>query len=122
MYYLRDGLGSKKHCKTLGKVLSVLFSIFCLFASFGIGNMGQINTISTNITSEFTIPALQNITVFGKVNLYSLIVGICLMIIAGLVVIGGIKRIANVAEKIVPIMAVIYIVGTLIIFFSNLRQ
>ncbi len=122
MYYLRDGLGSKKHCKTLGKVLSVLFSVFCLFASFGIGNMGQINTISTNITSEFAIPALQNITVFGKVNLYSLIVGVCLMLIAGLVIIGGIKRIANVAEKIVPVMAVIYIVGTLIIFFSNIQR
>ena len=46
MYYLRDGLGAKKGCKTIGKILAVLFSIFTLLASFGIGAMGQINKIT----------------------------------------------------------------------------
>ena len=53
MYYLQDGLGSIKHCKTLGKVLGVLFCVFTVLASFGIGNMGQINKITINFESTF---------------------------------------------------------------------
>ena len=56
MYYLRDGLGSFRGCKQLGKVLALLFSIFCILASFGIGNMGQINSIATNMRAVFSIP------------------------------------------------------------------
>ncbi|MCD7777893.1 MAG: alanine:cation symporter family protein [Clostridiales bacterium] len=101
MYYLRYGLGSKKHCKIIGSVLAVIFCIFCLFASFGIGNMTQINTIATNMYDAFNIPKL--------------ITGIVLLIIASLVIIGGIKRIASVTEKIVPFMVILYILGTLFI-------
>jgi AGCS family alanine or glycine:cation symporter len=124
MYYLRDGLGAKKGCKTLGKLLATLFSIFCIMASFGIGNMSQVNTITSNITSVFKINALDKLVTIGSanVNLYSLIVGICLMIIAGLVIVGGIKRIAQVTEKVVPFMAVVYIIGALIIFFANIGR
>ena len=53
MYYLTDGLGAKKGCKTLGKVLAVLFACFCILASFGIGNMSQINSIAGNIPAAF---------------------------------------------------------------------
>ncbi|MCD8001190.1 MAG: alanine:cation symporter family protein, partial [Oscillospiraceae bacterium] len=53
MYYLQDGLGAKKHCKLIGKILAILFSIFCFLASFGIGNMTQINSISGNMFSVF---------------------------------------------------------------------
>ena len=53
MYYLADGLGGKKGCKTLGRVLAVLFSCFCVLASFGIGNMSQINSIAGNMNSAF---------------------------------------------------------------------
>ena len=49
MYYLKDGLGRKKHCKALGSVLAVLFSLFAILASYGLGNMGQVNTIVTKI-------------------------------------------------------------------------
>ena len=108
MYYLRHGLGGKKHCKTLGSVLAVIFCVFCLFASFGIGNMTQINTISTNMSSTFGIP--------------NWIIGIVLMIIAALVVIGGIKRIAAVAEKVVPVMVLLYLLGTLVICFMHIDQ
>ena len=124
MYYLRDGLGAKKGCKNLGKVLAVLFSVFCILASFGIGNMGQINTITENITTVFTIPALDKEIMLGSsaINLYSLIVGIILMIIASLVILGGIKRIAQVAEKFVPFMACAYILGALIVFIVNIDK
>ena len=101
MYYLRYGLGAKKGCKQIGAILAVLFSIFCLLASFGIGNMTQINTIATNMKSSFAIPPY--------------ITGIVLVIIAGLIIIGGLKRIVAVTEKLVPFMVVLYILGTIII-------
>lgn len=124
MYYLRDGLGSKKGCSVIGKVLAVLFSIFCVLASFGIGNMSQVNTIAGNITSVFRIEALDRIILIGtaKINLYALIVGILLMILAGLVIVGGIKRIAQVTEKFVPFMACAYILGSLIVFIINIGK
>ena len=105
MYYLRDGLGSYKGFKQIGRVLAVLFSIFAVLASFGIGNSSQVNTIATNMTSAFSIPAW--------------VTGIVLMIMAGLVIVGGIKRIASVTEKIVPFMVVFYILGALIIIVLN---
>ncbi len=108
MYYLKDGLGAKKGCKTLGGVLAVLFSVFCMFASFGIGNMSQINSIAVNMNTAFGIP--------------SIISGVILMVLAGLVIVGGLKRIAAVTEKLVPFMAVIYVVGALIICIANIQN
>lgn len=124
MYYLRDGLGSKNGCRTIGKILAVLFSVFCILASFGIGNMSQINTISKNITSVFHISALDRTILLGstQINLYSLIIGIILTLIAGLVILGGIQRIAQVTEKVVPFMACAYILGTLIVFIANIDK
>lgn len=124
MYYLRDGLGSKKGCDAIGKVLAVLFSVFCILASFGIGNMSQVNTISGNITSVFRIDALDRMIVIGtaRVNLYALIVGLLLMVLAGLVIVGGIKRIAQVTEKFVPFMACAYILGALVVFIVNIGK
>lgn len=108
MYYLRDGLGAKKGMKQVGAVLAVLFSIFCLLASFGIGNMSQINSIAGNMKAAFKIP--------------NVVTGIVLMILAALVILGGIKRIANVTEKLVPFMAIIYIIGALVICIANISQ
>ncbi|MCD7749621.1 MAG: alanine:cation symporter family protein, partial [Oscillospiraceae bacterium] len=108
MYYLRDGLGSKKHCKTLGSVLAVLFSVFCFLASFGIGNMTQVNSISGNLLSVFNIPTWVS--------------GILVLVLAGLVIVGGLKRIANVTEKIVPFMVILYIVGAIVILIPNISQ
>ena len=124
MYYLRDGLGSKKGCEGLGKVLAVLFSVFCVLASFGIGNMSQVNTIAGNITSVFHIESLDRGIMLGstEINLYALIVGFLLMVLAGLVIVGGIKRIAQVTEKFVPFMACAYILGALIVFFVNIGK
>ena len=108
MYYLKDGLGSKKGCKAIGAILAVLFAIFCLLASFGIGNMSQINSIAENMNAAFSIPKL--------------ITGIVLMVIAALVVVGGIKRIASVAEKLVPFMAIVYVLGAIVVFVVNIDQ
>lgn len=119
MYYLRDGLGAKKGCKGIGKVLAVLFAIFCLLASFGIGNMGQINKIVANFESTFRIDALSDHILYstesGSVSLYALLIGIAIMILGGLIIVGGLKRIAAFAEKIVPFMVVAFIIGSLIV-------
>ena len=115
MYYLQDGLGSYKHCKVIGKILAVLFSIFAALASFGIGNMGQINKITLNIESAFFSDVTNNLTVFGNIKVIPIIIGIVLMITSGVIIIGGLKRIAAFAEKIVPFMAVAYILGALVL-------
>ncbi len=119
MYYLEDGLGSKKGCKHIGKILAVIFSICTLLASFGIGAMGQINKIVINIESAFPIKALVDIPLYDGVTLYSVIIGVVLVIIAALIVLGGLKRIAAFAEKIVPFMVVLFVVGGLIIIGVN---
>lgn len=118
MYYLKDGLGSKKGCKHVGAVLAVLFSIFAILASFGIGNMGQVNKITLNIESAF----LKNVDLgtLAGIPVTSIIIGVALMIIAALIIIGGLQRIAAVAEKLVPFMAILYVVGCLVIFFIHI--
>ena len=108
MYYLRDGLGRHKNCRTLGAVLAVAFCIFCLFASFGIGNLSQNSTIAVNLNAAFNVPTW--------------VTGIGIVIVAALVIIGGIKRIAAVTEKIVPFMVALYMIGALVIFFSNIQS
>ena len=122
MYYLRYGLGSKKGCKTIGKILAFLFCIFTMLASFGIGSMGQVNKIVANIASAFEIESLSSVQVFGGVSLYNLIIGVVIMALVALITLGGLKRIASVAEKIVPFMIILFIAGSLIIIGVNYSQ
>ena len=120
MYYLQDGLGAKKGCKWIGKVLAVIFCIFTMLASFGIGSMGQVNKIVANVSSAFDISALSSIMLFdGTVSLYNVILGVLIMILTAIITLGGVKRIANVAEKIVPFMVVLFILGSLVIIGIN---
>ncbi len=119
MYYLADGLGKKKGMKWVGKVLAVLFCIFAMLASFGIGSMGQVNKIVTNIASAFDVSALSSIEVFDGVSLYNIILGAVIMALTALITLGGLKRIANVAEKIVPFMVVLFVFGSLVIIGVN---
>ena len=120
MYYLQDGLGSKKGCKWIGKVLAVIFCIFTMLASFGIGSMGQVNKIVANVSSAFDISALSSIMLFdGTISLYNVILGVLIMILTAIITLGGVKRIANVAEKIVPFMVVLFILGSLVIIGIN---
>ncbi|MBP3868380.1 MAG: sodium:alanine symporter family protein [Solobacterium sp.] len=108
MYYLRDGLGSRKGFKKIGAVLATLFAVFCVLASFGIGNMSQVNTIAANVNKTFGISTT--------------VIGLALMALSAVVIIGGIKRIASVTELLVPFMAVAYIVGALVIIIGRINM
>ena len=114
MYYLQDGLGGKKKLKSLGKVLAILFSIFAVLASFGIGNMGQVSSIR-----ESVVTVAQDV---AGIQISEILIGVILMLVAGLVVIGGLKRIAKINERIVPFMAAFYIIGSLVIVFMNISN
>lgn len=121
MYYLRDGLGGYKGCKYIGKVLAVMFAVFAVLASFGIGNMGQINKIVINLDSAI----LSNLDLgyaFGDVKWTSVIVGVVLMILAGLIILGGLSRIASFAEKVIPFMAIAYVLGCLVVICVNITS
>ena len=103
MYYLKDGL-AKKNLPNLGKFLAILFAILCVGGSIGGGNMFQANQAFAAYKTVF--PAMSN---FGP------LFGLFLAILVGVVIIGGIKSIAKVTEKIVPFMAAIYVGAALII-------
>ena len=119
MYYLAEGLGAKKNCKWIGKILAVLFSFFTMLAAFGIGSMGQVNKIVANVAAAFDVKALSEITVFGDVSLYNVLLGVLIMILTALITLGGLKRIAAVAEKIVPVMVVLFVAGSVVIIGVN---
>ena len=119
MYYLADGLGKKKGMKHVGKILAVLFCIFAMLASFGIGSMGQVNKIVTNVAQAFDVSALSSVEVFSGVSLYNIILGAIVMLLTALITLGGLKRIASVAEKIVPFMVVLFVLGSFIIIGVN---
>ena len=120
MYYLSDGLGSYKNCKGIGKALAVIFAIFAMIASFGIGNMGQINKITLNLESAFF--ADTTTATLGGVSVVNWVIGIVLMLIGAAIILGGLKRIAAVAERIVPFMAIVYVIGALIIMFMHVGR
>ncbi|MDO4514491.1 MAG: alanine/glycine:cation symporter family protein [Lachnospiraceae bacterium] len=108
MYYLRDGLGAKKNCKLIGAILAWLFSLFCLLASFGIGNMSQVNSMVSNVNNAFGIPKIA--------------VGIFLVLAVGIVIIGGLKRVASITEKLVPFMVILYFIGAIIIICLHISS
>ena len=113
MYYLRDGVGAMKYGKIAGKVLAILFSIFAVVASFGIGNMGQVVSISESVGT--LVPDFNQ-------KVVGLIVGIVVMILAILVILGGLHRIAETNERIVPFMAIFYIIGSIVIIIMNITK
>ncbi len=125
MYYLRDGLGKrygKKWLKIPANVLAVLFCCFAILASFGIGNMAQINKIVLNMDAAFFSSASLGTIPGTEINIIHLIIGFCLLAIAALIIIGGLQRIARFAELVVPFMAVVYVLGSLVIFCINIDQ
>ncbi len=122
MYYLADGVGKKKGLKPVGKALAVLFSVFAILASFGIGSMGQVNKIVLNLESAFPVAKLESIQVFEGVSLYPVLLGVIIMILASLIILGGLKRIASFAERVVPFMIVAFIIGSIIIIALHFRN
>ncbi len=110
MNYLRYGL-EKRNLKGLGKVLAGLFAVLCVGASFGGGNMFQANQSFEQLAGQFTV--LQgNGFWFGVVT----------AILVGVVIIGGIKSIANVTGRIVPLMASIYVIAALAVIIMNIQN
>ncbi|MCB0373387.1 MAG: alanine:cation symporter family protein [Muricauda sp.] len=108
MYYLSKGLKKKGYAK-LGKIAAVIFAIFCIGGSFGGGNAAQSNQATVVLKELFNL----NSTAAG------FWIGVILAILVGVIIIGGIKRIAQVTEKIVPFMALMYIIACLYIMGSN---
>ncbi|WP_418603090.1 alanine/glycine:cation symporter family protein [Hwangdonia sp.] len=110
MYYLSKGL-QERGFKGIGKFLAVLFAILCVGASFGGGNAFQSNQAAQQLSD----------LVGWNFQTAGFWIGLVIAIIVAVVIIGGIKRIANVTEKIVPFMAGIYVLAALIIIGANYR-
>ena len=110
MYYLSRGL-TEKNMKGLGKVLAAIFAILCVGASFGGGNAFQSNQAAVQLSTMLNLQG----------GATGVIIGIILAILVGIVIIGGIKKIASVTEKIVPFMAGIYVLASLVIIFANIK-
>ena len=113
MYYIKNGLDKKWH------FLAYLFAAFGVLAVFGTGNATQVNTITTAIDSALSS---FNILPADAVKLVNLIIGVALAIIIALILIGGIKRIGNVTSKLVPFMAIMYIVLALGVIFFHIKS
>lgn len=113
MYYIKNGLSKGWHW------LAILFSAFGVLTVFGTGNATQVNTITTAVNS-----ALMNFNIINEDNVAvcSLIIGIIITILVGLVLLGGVKRIGRVTEKLVPFMAVLYVVLALGVVLVNISS
>ena len=113
MYFIKNGLPKKWH------FLAVLFSIFGMVAVFGTGNATQVNTIVTAIDSVFTSYNLAEAEGLGTINL---ILGIFIALCVALVLLGGIRRIGSFTEKLVPFMAVFYIILAVGVVIMNIGR
>ncbi len=110
MYYLRDGLAKKGLVKT-GKILAIIFALFAAIGAFGIGNMFQSNQMVAQVTTTF--PSLDGSQIW---------IGVVLAVLVGMVIIGGIKGIAKVNDKLFPLMAGIYILSALTVIVINYQH
>jgi len=108
MYYLSKGLDNMGYTK-LGKVLAVVFAVLCIGGSFGGGNAAQSNQAASQIASLFGMTGGSS----------GFIIGLVIAVLVGVTIIGGIKRIAVVTEKLVPLMAIIYVGACLIVIGTN---
>ncbi|MDX1654876.1 MAG: sodium:alanine symporter family protein [Candidatus Competibacteraceae bacterium] len=102
MYYIKNGLGAK------WKWLAFLFALFGTIAAFGIGNTIQANSVADALDNSFGVPHW--------------ITGVVMAVFVYLVIMGGIRRIGEVAGKLVPLMAIVYVVGALVIIFMNIGE
>ncbi|MGB2184402.1 MAG: alanine/glycine:cation symporter family protein [Flavobacteriaceae bacterium] len=108
MYYLTKGLKERGFAR-MGRFLAVTFALLCIGASFGGGNAAQSNQAAMQLVSSFGMEGGSART----------IIGVLMMIFVGIIIIGGIKRIASVTEKIVPFMALLYVGACLYIILTN---
>ena len=117
-YYIENGMGRKF------RWLAKIFAFFCVCVGlFGIGTFTQVNGISNAVNNFFDPNNSMTVTLFGHAySLTVVIAGIIVTICAGLVIIGGIKRISKVAEVVVPFMAVLYVSFTLLLLICNITK
>lgn len=118
MYYLSKGLGELGF-RPLGKILGLVFAILCVGASFGGGNMFQSNQAAAQIQTLFGLNSAEA-EPGSLIASSGAIIGIVLAVLVAIVIIGGIKRIATVTEKVVPMMALIYVIAALVIIVMNI--
>lgn len=113
MYYIKNGLGKNAY------FLAIAYSVLGILTVFGTGNATQVNTITTAIDS-----ALFNYNLADKSNTFTinLVIGIIIAILVDLILIGGIKRIGSVTEKLVPFMAAMYIIMAIILVIINIKS
>ena len=121
MYYIKNGLGRK------WMWLASLFSGLGALAAFGIGNMTQVNTIAGAVNNAINAfggnTDAAAVTILGqRVPVSSIVIGLLVAMTVAMVLLGGIKRIGSVAEKMVPFMALVYIVCALCVVFANLSS
>ncbi len=116
MYYMVKGFAEKgAGWASFGKVLAVLFAIACIGGSFGGGNTVQINQATQQLID---VTGGENSFLYGQGYLF----GIAMAVIVALIILGGIKSIARVTDKVVPFMVGIYVVAALVVLFGNLSQ
>jgi len=116
MYYLQQGLGLKR--------IGLIFALFAGCASLGIGSAVQSNSVVEGLLSV-TPERWQDVTPIGQIPLYSILrpaLGLILALLVGIVIIGGIKRIAVVASRVVPLMCVLYVGSALVILIRNASE
>ena len=111
MYYIKNGLAGKGIVGELALPFSLLFAVFCLFSSLGMGNMIQVNTVAELFKNK----------VMG-VYLPPTVTAIILSVFVGFAVFGGAKRICKITEKLVPVMAFIYVFGSLLVIMVNFKN
>jgi AGCS family alanine or glycine:cation symporter len=111
MYYLSKGL-AEKGLGGLGKVLAIVFAIFCVGGSLGGGNAFQANQATTQLTQVLGLDG-------GAIRT---VIGVIMAILVAVVIIGGIKRIAKVTDKLVPLMAIVYVIASIIIIFAHFSE
>ena len=106
MYYLRNGVG--EFAPELGRWLGMAFAIFGAVAAFGIGNAVQVNSMAQELNNSFSVPTA--------------VTGIVVAALMGFVILGGIRRIGEVAGKLVPAMIVLYVGASLLIILVNIAE
>jgi len=110
MFVLERGLHSK--------LLAILFAFFTAFAAFGIGCMVQANAITSMLKETVLHYGFST----GKVDSFVIVCGLTLSILSGIVIIGGIKWIANFCEKIVPLMVIVYLLGCTVLLIHHFER
>lgn len=112
MYYMKNALNKKLLGKQLGgwfgKWLAVIFAVATILSSFGTGSLPQINSIANAMYASF--------------NISHIVTGGVLAVILGFIILGGIKRIAQVSEKLVPFMAIFYFIGAILVILYNIEN